>query len=388
MATDTTTRTIIRRPLFRPLLLTALILASLFGALYGYDRFRQAKMAEFLSQMKPPPAMVETAIALAEPFPRSISGIGSLSARHQVVIAPEVGGRITDILFEAGGQVHAGDTLVQLNDKPDQGDLALYRAQAKLAEANLSRSKQLAAHQFTPRSTLDQDQSNLDVANANIARTQAVIAQKLVRAPFDGQLGIRQAERGQFVAAGGAIVTLTDLDTLYIDFTVPEQERGQLAVGQEVEVKLAAFPERRFTGKLSVIEPQIGTDTRNIRLQATLANADHALLPGMFADAHVVLPPEQNVVTVPETAIDYSLYGDSVLVVTPDGTDAKGQPKFKAARTLIKAGGRHDGRAAILSGLKPGDRVAVSGQLKVIPGGGVRIAETDALKTPPASPVY
>lgn len=388
MSADTTTRDATRPRLFRPMAVAVLVLAILFGALYGYDRFRQGMMKEFLGGMKPPPAMVEAATAAAAPFPRSVPGIGSLSAQHQVTVAPEIGGRVVDILFEAGAHVHAGDPLLQLNDRPEQGDLALYRAQAKLAEANLARSRQLAAHQFAPRSTLDQDQSNLDVANANIARTQAVIAQKLIRAPFTGQLGIRQVERGQFVAAGGAIVTLTDLDTLYVDFTLPEQNRGLLAVGQEVEVRIAAFPERRFTAKLTTIEPQIGNDTRSIRLQATLGNPGHALLPGMFADVRVILPPVPDVVTVPETAINFSLYGDSVWVIAPDAADAKGQPRFKAIRTPVKTGDRQDGRVAILSGLKPGDRVAASGQIKIIPGEGVRIAETDTLTAPPSTPVY
>lgn len=388
MSADTTTRDAARFPLLRPVALTVTVVVLVFAALYAYDRYRQGMMKTFLEGMKPPPAMVETATAAAAPFPRFVPGIGSLSAQHQVTVAPEISGRVVDILFEAGAHVHAGDPLVQLNDRPEQGDLALYRAQAKLAEANLARSRQLAAHQFAPRSTLDQDQSNLDVANANIARTQAVIAQKLVRAPFAGQLGIRQVERGQFVPAGGSVVTLTDLDTLYVDFTVPEQERGVLAIGQEVEVRIAAVPGRSFTAKLTAIEPQVGNDTRTIRLQATLANPGHALLSGMFADARVVLPPAPDVVTVPETAIDYSLYGDSVWVIVPDGADGRGEAKFKAVRTPVKAGERQDGRVAILAGLGSGDRVAVSGQNKIIPGSGVRIAATDTLKIPPASPLY
>jgi len=279
--------------------------------------------------------------------------------------------------------VQAGEPLVQLNDKPDQGDLANYRAQAKVAELNLERSRELVKRQFTPQQTVDQNQAILDQALANIAKTQAVIAQKQIRAPFGGQLGIRQIEVGQYLNAGGAMVTLTDLDTLYVNFTLPEQDRSRLTVGQAVQIKADAFPGRTFDGQLTTIEPQISADTRTIKLQATLANPDHLLLPGMFANIAVVLPVEPGVVTVPETAVDYSLYGDAVFVIHQDGADAAGKPILKVTRTFVKTGEHFDGRVVVLSGLKPGDRVAASGQLKLGTGTQVTVGEPDAL-VPPA----
>jgi membrane fusion protein, multidrug efflux system len=377
-----------KRRLGRAFFGMTLALIVVFGGLYGFNRFREAKIAEFFATNVPPPVPVEAATAIAAPLPQYISGIGSLIAVHQVTVAPEIGGQVVKIFFEAGAAVHAGDPLVRLNDQPEQGDLANYRAQARLAELNLARSKQLVGKQYTPQATVDQNQSLLDVADANIARVQAIIAQKLIRAPFDGQLGIRQVELGQFVTAGGPIVTLTDLDTLYADFTVPEQERPRLAVGQAVQVMVDAFPGRRFEGKLSTIEPQISTDTRVIKLRATLANPNHLLLPGMFANVRLVLPPEPNIVTLPETAVNYGLYGDSVFLISEDGTDGKGQPKLKAVRSFVKTGERHDGRVVILSGVKHGDRVAASGQVKIIPGGAVRIVDSDHLQKPDTTPVY
>ncbi len=181
---------------------------------------------------------------------------------------------------------------------------------------SLDRAKQLAARQFGPQATADQAQAAFDQANAGIAKTQAIISQKLVRAPFDGELGVRHVEVGQFLTAGTQIVTLTDLSPLYANFTVTEKDSAALKVGQTVRILVDAYPGRTFEGKITAIEPQIATDTRNIRVQATLDNPDHILKPGMFTTTTVVLPDKPPVVTVPETAVDYTLYGDSVFLIT------------------------------------------------------------------------
>jgi multidrug efflux system membrane fusion protein len=364
----------------------ALLLIVVFGAFYGYDRLRSHMTQQFFATMKPPPTPVAAATATARDMPRALSAIGSLYAVHQVMVAPEVGGRVTQIFFQAGATVQAGDPLIQLNDKPEQGDLANYRAQAKVAELNLARSRELVTRQFTPQQTVDQNQAILDQAQANIAKTQAVIAQKLIRAPFAGQLGIRQVEVGQYLNAGGAVVTLTDLDTLYVNFTLPEQSRSQLSLGQAVQLKADAFPGRAFDAKLTTIEPQVTAETRTIKLQATLANPDHALLPGMFANLAVVLPSQPDVITVPETAVDFSLYGDAVYVIRETGRDGDGKPVLTVTRTFVKTGERFDNRVAILEGLKPGDQVAASGQLKLNTGTQVVINGSDALQTPTAVP--
>jgi len=342
--------------------------------------------AQFFATMKPPPTPVAAATATAQDLPRFLSGIGTLAAVHQVTVAPEVGGRVTQIFFQAGGVVAAGDPLVQLNDKPEQGDLANFRAQSKVAELNLGRSRELVTRQFTPQATVDQNQAILDQALANIAKTQAVIAQKLIRAPFAGQLGIRQIEVGQYLNAGGPIVTLTDLDTLYVNFMLPEQNRSQLAIGQPVQIRVDAYRGRSFEARLTTIEPQVSAETRMIKLQATLSNPEHLLLPGMFANVNVVLPPEPDVVTVPETAVDFSLYGDSVFVIREGGRDAAGKPFLTVTRTFVTTGARFDNRVVITSGLKPGDRVAASGQLKLNTGTQVVIGEAGPLATPAAVP--
>jgi membrane fusion protein, multidrug efflux system len=376
-----------RRKLVWRLAIMALLLLVVFGGLYGYERFRALKTAEFFANNKPPPTAIVAVAAAAEPVPQSFTAIGSLVAVHQVAVSPEVTGRVTKIFFESGATVHAGDPLVQLNDEPEQGDLLNYRAQARLAQVNLARAKELASRQNGPRANVDTYQSQLDQANAGIAKTQALIAQKLVRAPFAGVLGIRQVDLGQYVTTGAPLVTLTDLDTLYANFTLPEQNRAALSVGQNIEVTVDAYPGRRFPAKLTTIEPQVGAETRTIKLQATLANPERLLMPGMFANARVVLPSLPDVVTVPETAVEYTLYGDSVFVVGEDAAaQHDGKPVLHVKRTFVKTGERFDNKVAILSGLKPGERVATSGQIKLNDGAAVTLTTSDALATPDKVP--
>jgi membrane fusion protein, multidrug efflux system len=386
------------RKLVSRLIVMGVLLVVVFGGFYAWQRTRETMTAQFFATMKPPPVPVVAVAATAQALPQMFAGIGSLAAVHQVTVAPEIGGRVTKIFFEAGATVHAGDPLVQLNDEPERGDLANFQAQARLSQINLVRAKELAQRGNGPQVNVDTNQSQLDQANAEIAKTQGLIAQKLIRAPFGGVLGIRQIELGQYLTPGAAVVSLTDLDTLYVNFTLPEQNRGRLTVGQDVVIVVDAYERRKFPAKVTTIEPQVGTDTRTIKLQATLANPEHLLMPGMYAHVHVLLPSLPDVVIVPETAVEFTLYGDSVFVVTEDtaapppaGGQATGPapsgPALKVKRTFVKTGDHFDNKVAILDGLKPGDRVATSGQIKLTDGAAVTLTNSDALATPAAVPV-
>src|SRR5665811_2521223 len=365
-------------------IIVGLILVLLVGALVGFNAFRSYKIAEFFANNRPPPATVTVAEAKSEVIPNLLTAVGDLAAVHQVNVTSDVSGRITDIMFTAGAAVKAGSPLLQLFDAPEQGDLASFKAQATGAQLALDRAKQLAARQFGPQATADAAQATYDTANAGIAKTQAIISQKLVRAPFDGELGVRHVEVGQYLTAGTQIVTLTDLSKLYANFTVTEKDSAALKVGQTVRVAVDAYPGRTFEGTINAIEPQIATDTRNIRVQATLDNPGRILKPGMFATTTVVLPDKPAVVTVPETAVDYTLYGDSVFLITEKKED-DGKTSLTAVRTFVRTGNRTDGRAEIVSGLKPGDRVVAVGQLKLQSGVAVAIS-TDAPPPIPANP--
>ncbi len=368
-------------------IIVGLLLALLVGALVGFNAFRSHMIAQFFANNKPPPASVTVAEAKSEVIPNLLTAVGDLAAVHQVNVTSDVSGRITDIMFTAGSKVKAGSPLLQLFDGPEQGDLASFKAQATGAQLALDRAKQLAARQFGPQSTVDAAQATFDQANAGIAKTEAIISQKLVRAPFDGELGVRHVEVGQYLTAGTQIVSLTDLSTLYANFTVTEKDSAALKVGQTVRVAVDAYPGRTFEGKINAIEPQIATDTRNIRVQATFDNPDHILRPGMFATTTVVLPDKPPVVTVPETAVDYTLYGDSVFLITEKKGD-DGKTGLTAVRTFVRAGNRVHGRAEIVSGLKAGDRVVAVGQLKLQSGAAVAISTDPAPPIPAHPPRY
>src|SRR4030081_1116341 len=378
-----------KRPvrMVRWFIIVGLLLALLVGGLVWFNSFRGKMIAQFFANNKPPPSSVNIAEAKSETIPNLLSAVGDLAAVHQVNVTSDLNGRITEIMFSAGSNAKAGTPLLQLFDGPEQGDLASFKAQATMAQLSLERAKQLASRQFGPQATVDSAQSAYDQANAGIAKTQAVISQKLVRAPFDGELGVRKVEVGQYLTAGTQIVSLTDLSELYANFTVTEKDSAALKVGQTVRVAVDAYPGRNFEGKIRTIEPQISTDTRNIRVQATIANPDRILKPGMFTTTTVVLPDKPAVVTVPETSVDYTLYGDSVYLLTEKKED-DGKTSLTAVRTFVQAGNRVDGRAEILKGLKAGDRIVAVGQLKLQSGAAVTISPAPAPPMPAQPPRY
>jgi multidrug efflux system membrane fusion protein len=389
---NTAPRATVEKPRPRPVrmvkwfIIVGLLLALLVGALVGFNSFRAMKIAEFFANNKPPPTLVTAAEAKSEVIPNLLNAVGDLAAVHQVNVTSDVNGRITDIMFKAGSTVKAGTPLVQLFDGPDQGDLASFKAQAKVAELNLDRAKQLASRQFGPQATVDTAQAAFDQAQAGIAKTEAVISQKLVRAAFDGVLGTRRVEVGQYLTAGTQIVSLTDLTAVFANFTVTEKDSGTLKVGQTVRIAVDAYPGRKFEGTLTTIEPQIASDTRNIRVQATIQNPEGILKPGMFATTTVVLPDKPAVITVPETAVDYTLYGDSVYLITEKKAD-DGKTSLNAIRTFVQTGDRIDGRAVIVRGLKAGDKVVQVGQLKLQSGAAVAISSDPAPPIPAKAPL-
>ncbi|WP_456671886.1 MULTISPECIES: efflux RND transporter periplasmic adaptor subunit [unclassified Bradyrhizobium] len=378
-----------KRPV-RPVLwfvIVGTLLGVLVGGLVWFNYFRGQMIKQFFANNKPPPVAVSAAEAKSEVVPNLLTAVGGLAAVHQVDVSADVNGRVTEIKFEPGTHVEAGTPLVQLFDAAEQGDLASFKAQATVAQLSLDRAKQLASRQFGPQATVDQAQAAYDQAMAGIAKTEALISQKLVRAPFSGDLGVRKVEVGQYLTAGTAIVSLTDLSELWANFTVTEKDSGNLKVGQPVRLKVDAYPGRTFDAKITTIEPQISTDTRNIRVQATISNPEKILKPGMFVTTTVVLPDKPAVVTVPETAVDYTLYGDSVFVIT-EKKEEDGKTSLNAVRTFVQTGNRVEGRVEIVKGVKPGDKVVAVGQLKLQSGAAVSISTDPAPQIPAQPPRY
>ena len=379
-----------KRPvrLVRWFIIVGLLLAALLVGGSGFFKFvfLPQDVQQIFSE-PPPPTSVNIATAKSETIPNLLTAVGDLAAVHQVNVTSDVNGRITDILFTAGASVKEGTPLVQLFDGPEQGDLANFKAQQRVAQISLDRAKQLAERQVGPQATVDTAQAAFDQASASIAKTEAIISQKLVRAPFDGELGVRKVEVGQYLTAGTQIVSLTDLSVLYANFTVTEKDFAQLKVGQIVRIAVDAYPGRTFEGKITTIEPQIATETRNIRVQATMQNPDKILKPGMFATTTVVLPDKPPVITVPETAVDYTLYGDSVYLLS-EKKEEDGKTSLTVTRTFVQTGKRVEGRAEILKGLKDGDRVVAVGQLKLQSGSAVTISNDPTPPIPAKPPRY
>ncbi|MBN9580197.1 MAG: efflux RND transporter periplasmic adaptor subunit [Afipia sp.] len=360
-------------------------LVVLVGLIWGFNAFRNHMIAQFFKNNKPPPTVVSVAEAKSEVLPNLLTGVGDLAAVQQVDVTADVSGRVTDILFTPGTHVKAGDPLIQLFDAPDQSDLASYKAQTLAASLALDRAKALAARQFGPQATVDQAQAAFDQASASVARTEAIISQKRIVAPFEGDLGVRRVNLGQYLSTGTQIVSLTDLSKLFLNFTATEKDRSVLAVGQPVRIVVDAYPGRTFEGKITTIEPQISADTRNVRIQATLENPERILKPGMFASTTVELTPLPAVVTVPETAVDYTLYGDSVWRINEKKTE-DGKTELTADRTFVKTGARVRGRVVIDGSLKPGDRVVAVGQLRLQSGSAVSISPNPPPPVPDKAP--
>jgi membrane fusion protein, multidrug efflux system len=378
-----------KRPvrLVRWFLIVGLLLAAIVSALVFFKFVFLPNLFKQIFSKPPPPTSVSIATAKSETIPNLLTAVGDLAAVHQVNVTSDVNGRITDIQFTAGASVKEGTPLVQLFDGPEQGDLANFKAQQRVAQISLDRAKQLAERQVGPQATVDTAQAAFDQASAGIAKTEAIISQKLVRAPFSGELGVRKVEVGQYLTAGTQIVSLTDLSVLFANFTVTEKDSGQLKVGQIVRIAVDAYPGRTFEGKITTIEPQIATETRNIRVQATIQNPDKILKPGMFATTTIVLPDKPPVITVPETAVDYTLYGDSVYLLS-EKKEEDGNTKLTVTRTFVQTGNRIEGRAEILKGVKEGDRVVAVGQLKLQSGAAVTISDNPVPPIPAKPPRY
>lgn len=355
----------------KSLLWTALGLVALIAILFGW---RVARNSAPPPQPMPPTQVAAIRVSSRE-VPDALRAVGSLRAVRQVMLAAETPGRVTTIRFDAGDRVAQGTTILTLFDAPERSDLAAARAKADFARIQLQRSKELAPSGAEPRELLQQRQAEYDQAVAAVAQVQARLVQKQVRAPFAGEIGIRRANLGQYLNAGDGIATLTDLNMLYGDFTVPQSQLADLRVGGPIAITTDARPGRTFSARITAIEPVVGSDTRNVAVQATLPNGDHALRPGMYVTAHVQLAVS-NAIVVPSTSIQTTASGDTVIVVRSPDRNGQG----KADIVPVKVGARMGDDVVVAEGLHTGDVVVTTGQLRIQPGATVHISPPSAAK--------
>ena len=311
----------------------------------------------------------------------SLEAIGTLRAVREVMLAPEIAGRVVAIHFEPGQHVPAGQPLVDLYQAPEEADRASALAQAHYASIQLERSRKLAPSNVEPRQVLEQHEAELEEAQASVRQLDAKIEQHHIRAPFAGVLGIRKINPGQYLNAGDAIATLTDLDQLYVDFNLPQQDLPQVHVGASVQVRTDAWPGRTFQGKVNALEPKVEEQTRNVSIEALLQNPEHPLHPGMYVTAVLDLPPQDGALVIPQTAIQTSALGDTVVVVrgaNPGGIAGNGTVGNPSeggdAQTIPVTTGRRVGEGVVVTqGLKAGDIVITEGQIRVHSGSPVRV---------------
>jgi len=371
-----------RRPVV--LLLALVVIVAVVGGLSYFQFVLKPTIVKnaISAAFAPKPTAVAVEEAKVEQWPPQLAAIGTLRAFQGIVVAPQVAGVVSAIHFQSGDDVAAGAPLVDLDTSVEEADLANGQAQLKNANVSLERAQRLIATGNTPQSTVDAALAARDSAAASVEHTQAVIAQKTIKAPFAGRLGLRNVDLGQYVAAGVSLTTLQQLDPIYVDFSAPEGALATLAVGQETTLSVDAQPGRSFTGKATAIDARVSADSRNVTVRSEFANADHKLLPGMFADVTVTTGAPAYVLTVPRTAIVYSLYGDNVFVVVP----AKSGDGLIVERRFVRLGATRGERITILDGVKVGDKVVIAGQIKLQQNSPVTIDQGGALTSPAETP--
>lgn len=361
------------------LIVAGLAIVLVAGGVWFAKQSQQAARARAMAG-GPPPATVTAARVEVVPWARRIEAVGDLTAIQDVAIASEVPGKVVGIRFESGAPVAAGDALVHLDAAEDRAQLAALQADLDLAQLEYDRVRQVRGSAAFSQADLDRARSLVASLEAQVQRQQVLLARKVVRAPFDGVLGIRQASLGDIVAPGDPIVRLQSLDPIHVDFTVPERFRGAVAPGQALEVSVAAWPGEAFYGQVRVVSPDVDVRSRTLMLQGLLANEDHRLQPGMFATVHLILGAPEPVLTLPRAAVAFFAYGESVFVI--EETDGR----RTVHRRPVTVGRTRDGRIEVLSGVSAGERVVHTGHLKLREGQAVELVEGIALPRDVADP--
>lgn len=336
-----------------------------FGGVFGFQAFKASMIRKALAALANPPQTVSTITANSQSWSNRLEAVGSLRAVNGANLSSQVAGIVAALHFESGADVKPGTLLIELLSADDVAHLEALKASAALAQITYDRDLALVTSRAVSQQTVDSDKWNLKNAQAQVDQQQALVDYKFIRAPFAGRLGIRQVDLGQYIAPGTAIVTLQQLDPIYVDFFLPQQALAQIKVGQQVTAKVDTYPKVTFDGRISSINSLVDASTRNVQVRATIKNPDDKLLPGMFATVDIDVGAPQQYVTLPQTAIAYNSYGNIVYLVDSKGKNDKGQPQLVARQSFVTTGATRGDQVAVLSGVKDGDTVVTSGQVKL-----------------------
>ena len=355
----------------RMILMLALMTA--FIAALGLVKVRQFQaMAKQFAAMQAPPDAVTTIVVKQEDWPATLNAIGTIAPVQGVTVSADLPGIIDRIAFDSGRSVQQGDILVQLDTRQEQAQLAAAQAQFEVARLNFERMRGLVEQDAVSRAEYDNAAAVHKQAEARIQEIRATIERKTIRAPFSGVLGIRQVNLGQYLTGGDPVVPLQSLNPVYVNFGIPQQQAGEVRAGSKVHIRIGELGAREFSGRVSAVNAVVDQTTRNIQVQATLANPGGVLRAGMFVQAQLHLGASQAVVALPASAINYAPYGDSVFIVS-DLKDATGQRYRGVHQQVVKLGGARGDQIAVLSGLNAGEEVVTSGVFKLRNGAPVRV---------------
>ena len=354
-------------------MLVMLTLTLLFVGALGFVKFKQIQTA--IAQgaaFQPPPEAVTTITAAQEQWPSTINAIGTVAAVRGVTVSADLPGIVDQILFESGDAVREGQTLAILDTRQEQAQMAAAEAQRVLARLNFNRMQELLDQQVISKAEYDSATAQSRETEARVGEIRAAIERKTIRAPFSGILGIRQVNKGQYLAGGDPLVALQSLNPIYVNFGVPQQAIGQVRVGRSVRIATENPGNLAFDGRVTAIDSVVDATTRNIQVQATLANSGGKLRPGMFVQTEMVLGANQPVIALPASAISYAPYGDSVFIVS-DMKDDKGHAYRGVRQQIVRLGPARGDQVAVLSGVTPGEEVVTSGVFRLRNGAAVQI---------------
>jgi len=357
---------------------TVVGLLLVVGVLGGVKAGQIVTMVRAAEKQVPPPMAVSSATAELAEWAPTRSAIATLVAVRGVTLAAELQGRVTQITFESGSTVRRGAVLVQLDTSTEQAQLQSAQADASLAKISLNRTRRLRREESSPQADLDAAEARAAGTAAVVAQLEAIIAKKTIRAPFDGRISIRQVELGQIVGPGTPIASLQSVSPIYADFWLPQQAVADLKPGLRATLRTDPFPDARWDGEVTVVNPEIDPATRNVRVRATFPNDDGRLRPGLFANVDVVSGEPRKVLQVPATAVIYAPYGDSVYALT-EKDDGKGGKTTVAQQKFVRLGERRGDFVAVVSGLTPGERIVGSGGFKL--RNGMAVAVNDKIST-------
>jgi len=351
--------------MIKRMIIMLIVAGIVLGGIFGFINFKGRMIKEsMLSQGEPLQTVSTTTAGYLEWLPK-LEAVGSLRAVQGTDLSAEISGIVAEIHFQQGDNVKTGTPLLTLRAADDIAKLQSLKATAQLTHITYLRDQEQFRVKAVSQQTLDIDKANLDVAVANVAQQQALVDKKTIRAPFAGRLGIRLVDPGQYLDAGTTIGTLQALDTIFVDFFLPQQALAMLKIGQTVTLKTDAYPTQDFTGNITVINPKVDINTRNVLVRAALNNPEHKLLPGMYATVNIAIGLAQRYITLPQTAIAFNPFGSTVYRVETNGMDDKGNPKLIAKQIFVTTGESRGDQIAVLKGVNQGDIVVTSGQIKL-----------------------